>query len=104
LAATALLAAPAVIGSASRSLAAAPLVIYDSLDVVGSAANASTAKTGISANKVEQGGTGGVLGKIASESDRPQYDMVWLEGSAVMERMAQPGIFGAHPDLGAKAA
>jgi iron(III) transport system substrate-binding protein len=83
--------------------AGAPLVIYDSLDFVGSAAKAFTAKTGIAVNKVEQGGTGGVLGKIAAEGDKPQYDMVWLEGSAVMERMSQNGIFGAHPDLAAKA-
>ncbi len=84
--------------------AAAPLVIYDSLDFVGKAAKAFSAKTGIATNVVEQGGTGGVLGKIAAEGDKPQYDMVWLEGSAVMERMAQAGIFGAHADLAARAA
>ncbi len=81
----------------------APLVIYDALDFVQSAAKAFTAKTGLKVNLVEQGGTGGVLGKIAAEGDRPQYDIVWLEGSAVMERMGQSGVLGKHPDL-AKAA
>jgi iron(III) transport system substrate-binding protein len=83
--------------------AGAPLVIYDSLDFVGAAAKAFTAKTGIAVNLVEQGGTGGVLGKISAEGDKPQYDLVWLEGSAVMERMALAGIFGKHPDLAAAA-
>jgi len=83
--------------------AVAPLVVYDSLDFVGSAAAAFTAKTGIKVNKVEQGGTGGVLGKIAAEGDKPQYDLVWLEGSAIMQRMSLAGIFGVHPDLAARA-
>jgi iron(III) transport system substrate-binding protein len=77
----------------------APLVIYDALDFVQAAAHAFTAKTGLKVNLVEQGGTGGVLGKIAAEADRPQYDIVWLEGSAVMDRMAKSGVLGRHPDL-----
>lgn len=99
LAATASLAAPAIIGSASRARGAAPLVIYDALDFVGSAAKAFTAKTGLQVTLVEQGGTGGVLGKIAAEGNRPQFDIVWLEGSAVMDRLAQAGVVGKHPDL-----
>jgi iron(III) transport system substrate-binding protein len=96
-------AAAATLATPHLARAATSLVIYDSLDFVGSAAKAFTAKTGITVNVVEQGGTGGVLGKIAAEGDKPQYDMVWLEGSAVMQRMAIAGIFGAHPDLAAKA-
>ncbi len=83
--------------------AAAPLVIYDSLDYVGVAAKAFTAKTGIAIDRVEQGGTGGVLGKIAAEGDKPRYDIVWVEGSAIMQRMSLAGIFGTHPDLAARA-
>ena len=79
------------------------LVVYDSLDFVKPAAKAFTAKTGIPVNVVEQGGTGGVLGKIAAEGDRPLFDLVWLEGSAIMDRMAQSGVLGKHPDI-AKAA
>ena len=95
LAATAgLLAAPHIAAAAP-----APLVIYDALDFVGSAAKAFTAKTGLKVDLVEQGGTGGVLGKIAAEGARSQFDIVWLEGSAVMERMAQSGVVGRHPGL-----
>jgi iron(III) transport system substrate-binding protein len=100
----ALLAATAALAAPRIARAAPPLVVYDSLDFVGVAAKAFTAKTGIAVNVVEQGGTGGVLGKISAEGDRPQYDIVWLEGSAIMQRMAAAGIFGAHPDLAGKAA
>lgn len=84
--------------------AAAPLVIYHALDFVETAAKAYTAKTGIKVNQVQQSGTGGVLGKIAAEGERPQFDIVWVEGSAVMDRMGTAGVLGAHPDLIAKAA
>jgi len=95
-----LAAVPATLAMPHLARAAeAPLVIYDALDFVGSAARAFTAKTGLKINLVEQGGTGGVLGKIAAEGDRPQFDIVWLEGSAVMDRMAQAGVLGKHPDL-----
>lgn len=90
----ALLATPHIARAAEGSL-----VIYDSLDFVGVAAKAFSAKTGIKTSVVEQGGTGGVLGKIAAEGDRPQFDIVWLEGSAVMQRMAGAGVLGQHPDL-----
>src|ERR1700688_2296055 len=68
------------------------LVIYHALDFVGSAAKALTAKTGIEVKLVEQGSTGEVLGKISAEGDNPQFDLVWIEGSAVMDRLATSGI------------
>ncbi len=101
---TLLAATATVLAAPTIARAGAPaLVIYDSLDFVGNAAKAFTAKTGIAVDKVEQGGTGGVLGKIAAEGDKPQYDLVWLEGSAVMERMGLAGIFGKHPEIAEKA-
>ncbi len=79
------------------------LTIYDSLDFATPAAKAFQAKTGITVNVVEQGGTGGVLGKIAAEGTNPQFDIVWLEGSAVMERMAADGVLQKLPGIADKA-
>ncbi len=93
-------AALAAAGLASRASAApAPLVIYHAIDFVGSAAKAFTAKTGIPVKLVEQDSTGLVLGKISAEGDRPQFDLVWIEGSAVAERLAQSKVLHAFPDL-----
>jgi iron(III) transport system substrate-binding protein len=79
--------------------AAEKIVIYHALDFVGSAAKAFAKKTGIEVQLVEQASTGEVLGKISAEGDRPQYDLVWLEGSAVMERLAAGSKFAALPEL-----
>src|SRR5882757_1253637 len=85
---------PAAIGiavlltaAASGSASAADLVMYDALDFAGVVAKAFTAKTGVTVDVVEPGSTGETLGKIAAEGDNPQFDIVWLDGSAVMERM-----------------
>src|SRR5260221_2774278 len=75
------------------------LVIYHALDFVGSAAKAFRAKTGIEVKLVEQGSTGEVLGKISAEGNNPQFDLVWIEGSAVMDRLAAAGILQALPEL-----
>jgi iron(III) transport system substrate-binding protein len=77
--------------------AAADLVLYDALDFVGPVAKAFTAKTGISVNVVEPGSSGETLGKIAAEGDNPQFDLVWLDGSAVMERMMQDRVLQPIP-------
>lgn len=99
--------ATAVAGLAMPHIARAAnssIVIYDSLDFANPAAKAFQAKTGITVNVVEQGGTGGVLGKIAAEGANPQFDIVWLEGSAIMERMAEGGVLQKLPGLADKAA
>src|ERR1700726_1826630 len=88
--------------AASGAAQAETLVIYHALDFVGSAAKAFTAKTGIEVKLVEQGSTGEVLGKISAEGDNPQFDLIWIEGSAVMDRMAASGILQALPELGAE--
>ena len=87
---------------ASSAARAETLVVYHALDFVGSAAKAFTAKTGIEVKLVEQGSTGEVLGKISAEGNNPQFDLVWIEGSAVMDRMAAAGILQALPDLSAE--
>jgi iron(III) transport system substrate-binding protein len=76
---------------------AADLVMYDALDFGSTAAKAFTAKTGITVDVVEPGGTGETLGKIAAEGDNPQFDIVWLDGSAVMERMLENHVLQPIP-------
>src|SRR5882757_3859848 len=95
---------PAAIGiavlltaAASGSASAADLVMYDALDFAGVVAKAFQAKTGLSVDVVEPGSTGEVLGKIAAEGDNPQFDIVWLDGSAVMERMAADHVLQSVP-------
>src|SRR5882672_17261 len=66
---------------------ASDLVLYDALDFAGPVAKAFQAKTGLTVDVVEPGSTGETLGKIAAEGNNPQFDIVWLDGSAVMERM-----------------
>lgn len=83
----------------SGAARAETLVIYHALDFVGSAAKAFTAKTGIEVKLVEQGSTGEVLGKISAEGNNSQFDLVWIEGSAVMDRLAAAGILRPLPEL-----
>jgi len=82
-----------------QSASAETIVVYHALDFVESAAKAFTAKTGIQVQLVEQGSTGEVLGKISAEGDNPKFDLVWIEGSAVMDRMGAAGILQALPEL-----
>jgi len=76
---------------------AADLVMYDALDFGATAAKAFTAKTGITVDVVEPGSTGETLGKISAEGNNPQFDIVWLDGSAVMERMLENHVLQAIP-------
>ena len=78
--------------------AVADIVLYDALDFAPPAAKAFTKKTGIQVKLVEPGSTGEVLGKIAAEGDNPQFDIVWLEGSAVLERMAESKVLRPIPN------
>jgi iron(III) transport system substrate-binding protein len=87
-----------LVATASQHASAADLVMYDALDFAGVVAKAFTAKTGISIDVVEPGSTGETLGKIAAEGDNPQFDIVWLDGSAVMERMAQDKVLQPIPE------
>jgi iron(III) transport system substrate-binding protein len=77
---------------------AADLVIYDALDFTGHVATAFEAKTGLKVDVVEPGSTGETLGKILAEGANPQFDIVWLDGSAVMERMLQDAVLQPVPD------
>ena len=86
---TAALAAPA---------SAADLVIYDALDFAGTAIKAFAAKTGLTVDVVEPGSTGETLGKIAAEGSNPQFDIVWLDGSAVFQRMLEDKVLQPVPD------
>jgi iron(III) transport system substrate-binding protein len=95
------LAATTVAGRATA--APTQLVIYHAIDFVGSAAKAFTAKTGIPVKLVEQDSTGLVLGKVAAEGNHPQFDLIWIEGSAVAERLGKSKVLHAFPDLTLKA-
>lgn len=83
--------------SISAPAAAADLVLYDALDFAGPVAKAFQAKTGLTVDVVEPGSTGETLGKIAAEGNNPQFDIVWLDGSAVMERMAADHVLQPIP-------
>jgi iron(III) transport system substrate-binding protein len=89
----ALLLGTALVGHAS----AADLVMYDALDFAAPVAKAFTTKTGLTVDVVEPGSSGETLGKIAAEGNNPQFDIVWLDGSAVMERMAQDKVLQPVP-------
>jgi len=109
------LAAGVLLGLAGLTVApasAGDLVIYSAVDFGGTVAKAFEAKTGIKVNLVEPGGTGELLGKIAAEGSNPQFDLVWVDGSAILERMLGdkvlqpvPGALfakGAYNDVGKK--
>ncbi|MDE1996204.1 MAG: extracellular solute-binding protein [Rhizobiaceae bacterium] len=76
---------------------AADLVLYDALDFAGHVAEAFTKATGVTVDVVEPGSTGETLGKIAAEGANPQFDIVWLDGSAVFERMLQDKVVQPIP-------
>jgi iron(III) transport system substrate-binding protein len=77
---------------------AADLVLYDALDFAGNVAKAFEAKTGLKVDVVEPGSTGETLGKISAEGSNPQFDIVWLDGSAVMQRVLQDKVLQPVPD------
>src|SRR4029077_8407823 len=86
------------IASLSAVASAADLVLYDALDFAGNVAKAFEAKTGLKVDVVEPGSTGETLGKISAEGSNPQFDIVWLDGSAVMQRMLQDKVLQPVPD------
>lgn len=83
------------------SQAAEHLVVYSALDTVTTATKAFTAKTGIEVDLVRLS-TGELLGKVAAEGNNPKFDVLWVEGSAVMNRLAQDGILKPEPGLADK--
>lgn len=83
------------------SQAADHLVVYSALDTVTTATKAFTAKTGIEVDLVRLS-TGELLGKVAAEGNNPKFDVLWVEGSAVMNRLAQDGILKSEPGLADK--
>ncbi|MBB4171573.1 extracellular solute-binding protein [Rhizobium sp. BK538] len=84
--------------AASMASAADKLVVYSALDTVESASKAFTQKTGIEVDLVRLS-TGELLGKVAAEGNNPRFDVIWVEGSAVMSRLAQQGILKPEPGL-----
>jgi iron(III) transport system substrate-binding protein len=85
----------AAMGSAQ---AADHLVVYSALDTVDTATKAFTAKTGIQVDLVRLS-TGELLGKVAAEGNKPKFDVLWVEGSAVMNRLADQKILKPEPGL-----
>jgi len=83
------------------SQAADHLVVYSALDTVVTATKAFTEKTGIQVDLVRLS-TGELLGKVAAEGNNPKFDVLWVEGSAVMNRLAQDGILKPEPGLADK--
>jgi iron(III) transport system substrate-binding protein len=83
-------------GVATGARAAEPLVVYSSLDTADPASKAFTKKTGIPVNLVSLS-TGELLGKVTAEGNHPQFDILWVEGSAVMSRLAQQGLLKSEP-------
>jgi len=75
------------------------IVVYEALDFSTSAAKAFTAKTGIEVKIVELESTGEVLGKVSAEGDHPKFDILWLEGSSIFDRLGQGGYLMALPGL-----
>jgi len=84
-----------------QARAADHLVVYSALDTVVAATKAFTAKTGIEVDLVRLS-TGELLGKVAAEGNNPKFDVLWVEGSAVMNRLAQDGILKPEPGLADK--
>jgi iron(III) transport system substrate-binding protein len=86
------------VAAAMTPAIASDLVIYDALDFTTGVVKAFDAKSGLTVDVVEPGSTGETLGKISAEGSNPQFDIVWLDGSAVMERMAADGVLQPVPD------
>jgi iron(III) transport system substrate-binding protein len=40
-----------------------------------------------------------VLGKVSAEGNHPQFDLIWIEGSAVAERLGRSKVLHAFPEL-----
>jgi iron(III) transport system substrate-binding protein len=90
-----------MLGTAVRASQAETLVVYTALDTADAAAKAFTEKTGIDVNLVSLS-TGELLGKVSAEGNNPKFDILWVEGSAVMSRLAQQGILKPEHRLTAK--
>lgn len=87
-----------LLSTAALPAAAADLVLYDALDFAGHVAEAFTKATGVTVDLVEPGSTGETLGKIAAEGNNPQFDILWVDGSAVFERLMQDGAVQPIPE------
>lgn len=87
-----------VTATVSLAHAADHLVVYSALDTVDTATKAFTAKTGIAVDLVRLS-TGELLGKVAAEGNNPKFDVLWVEGSAVMHRLADQTILKPEPGL-----
>jgi iron(III) transport system substrate-binding protein len=91
-----------MVSAATGSQAADHLVVYSALDTVVPATKAFTEKTGIAIDLVRLS-TGELLGKVAAEGSNPKFDVLWVEGSAVMNRLTEQGILKPEPGLADKA-
>jgi iron(III) transport system substrate-binding protein len=88
---------------ATAAAHAESIVVYSALETAKPAAKAFTAKTGIDVKLISLS-TGELLGKVSAEGNNPQFDVLWVEGSAVMNRLAQQSILKSEPGLTAAAA
>ncbi len=88
---------PAGAALPSRAFAA-DLVLYDALDFAGPVAKAFEAKTGLKVDVVEPGSTAETFDKISAEGSNPQFDLVWVDGTAVMQRMLTDKVLQPVPD------
>lgn len=85
----------------SAAAQAETLVVYSALDFSDAAAKAFAAKTGNEIKMVRLS-TGELLGKVSAEGRNPQFDLLWVEGSAVMARLASEGILKPEPEIAPK--
>lgn len=93
-----------LLSTAALPAAAADLVLYDALDFAGHVAEAFTKATGVTVDVVEPGSTGETLGKISAEGNNPQFDILWVDGSAVFERLLEAKVLQPVPDAAYTAA
>lgn len=85
----------------TASAHAETIVLYSALDFAEPAAKAFAKKTGNEVKLVSLS-TGELLGKVSAEGRNPQFDLLWVEGSAVMARLASEGILKGEPDIAPK--
>ena len=89
------------LGAMTGVAGADTLVLYAAVDFSEPTAAAFTKKTGTEVKLVRLS-TGELLGKVSAEGRNPQFDLLWVEGSAVMARLTSEGILKGEPDIAPK--
>jgi iron(III) transport system substrate-binding protein len=78
------------------------IVVYSALETAKPAVKLFTARTDIDVNLVSLS-TGELLGKVSAEGNNTKFDVLWVEGSAVMNRLATQSVLKAEHGLTATA-